>query len=122
MVISLLEGTRQKRLELKVVTGQTALLTAHLITHYLVKQRQGRDGDKGRKAEIETDYVVARGHISKTEKKLSNGHLSLSVCSDSVYNWMIHSFNLIALFIKTWGGKKEEALPETEWVAGGALL
>lgn len=119
MVISLLKGTRQKGLELKVVTGQTALLTAHLISHYLVKQRQGRDGDKGRMIEIETDYVVACGHISKTEKKLSN--VSVSACSDSVYNWMIHSFNLIALFIKTWG-KKGEALPETEWVAGGAPL
>lgn len=106
MVISLLKGTRQKGLELKVVTGQTALLTVHLITHYLVKRRQGRDEDKGRMIEIETDYVVAHEHISKTEKKLSNGHLSVSACSDSVYNWMIHSFNLIALFIKTWGKKR----------------
>lgn len=91
---------------------------AHLITHYLVKQRQGRDRDKGRLIEIETDYVFVE-HIADWEK-LSNGHLSVSAWSDSAYNRMIHGFNLIALSIKTWGKKREKALPETEWVAGGA--
>lgn len=37
--------------------------------------------------------------------------LSMSVCTDSAHNRMIHGFNLIALSIKTWGGKKGGGTP-----------
>lgn len=46
---------------------------SHLITHYLVKQRQGRDRDKGRVIEIEIDYVLARGYMSQAERSWAMG-------------------------------------------------